>query len=237
MSPPIYLTPFITVSALFVVLVLAGLAWSAPTSPGAAGVSPRTTAGLLILGLFAWLAVAIGLGLGGFYVASRNAVPTIEFGILVPLVVAVSAYLISPGIRQLVRSVPQKWLIAVQLYRIGGAVFLALWGAGLLPGIFAWPAAAGDILVGLLALLVGLTHARLSRRIVLWWNMLGLCDLALALTLGFITTPSRFQLLVLDAPNILVTQYPLVLIPTFVVPLSILLHLASLVRLSAERRA
>lgn len=234
---PAYLVPFLSISAVLITLAVAALILAARAAATVPSGGHHFAAPFLILGLAVWLVAAFGLGVAGTYVAVPGAIPTIEFGILVPLVVAVSAYLISPGIRQLVRSVPQKWLIAVQLYRIGGAVFLALWGAGLLPGIFAWPAAAGDILVGLLALLVGLTHARLSRRIVLWWNMLGLCDLALALTLGFITTPSRFQLLVLDAPNILVTQYPLVLIPTFVVPLSILLHLASLVRLSAERRA
>jgi hypothetical protein len=234
---PAYLAPFLSISAVLITLAVAALTLAARAAATAPSGRHHFAAPFLILGLAVWLVAAFGLGMAGTYVAAPGAIPTIEFGILMPLVVAVSAYLISPGIRQLVRSAPQKWLIAVQLYRTGGAVFLALWSAGLLPGIFAWPAAAGDILVGLLALLVGLTHARFNRRRVLWWNILGLCDLALALTLGFITTPSRFQLLALDAPSTLVTQYPLVLIPTFVVPLSILLHLASLVRLSAERRA
>lgn len=235
---PAYLAPFLSISAVLITLAVAALTLAAArTAATASSRGHHFAASFLILGLAAWLVAAFGLGMASTYVAAPGAIPTIEFGIFVPLVVPVSAYLISPGIRQLVRSAPQKWLITVQLYRVGGAVFLALWGAGLLPGIFAWPAAAGDILVGLLALLVGLTQARFSRRLVLWWNMLGLCDLALALTLGFITTPSRFQLLALDAPNILVTQYPLVLIPIFVVPLSILLHLASLARLSAERHA
>lgn len=213
MSPPIYLTPFISVSALLVVLVLAGLAWSAPTSPGAARVFPRTTAGLLILGLFAWLAVAIGLGLGGFYVASRNAVPTIEFGILVPIVLGIALYLTVPAVRDLVGRLPHAWLVGVQLYRAGGAIFLVLWLDGHLPGIFA------------------------LHRALFAWNILGLIDLAIALATGFLTTPSRFQMFAVDAPNLLVTQFPLVIIPTFIVPLSILLHLASIARLAAERRA
>jgi hypothetical protein len=233
---PAYLAPFLSISTVLIALVVAALTLAtARLASTAPSLGQRSVVAFLILGLALWLVAAFGLGLVGTYVAAPSAIPTIEFGILVPIVVAVSAYLLFPEMRQLVRSAPQQWLITVQLYRMGGAVFLALWTTGLLPGIFAAPAAAGDILVGLLALLVGLTHARFNRRLVLWWNILGLCDLALALTLGFVTTPSRFQLLALDAPSTLVTQYPLVLIPTFVVPLSILLHLASLVRLSADR--
>lgn len=238
MSPPIYLTPFISVSALLVVLVLAGLAWSAPTSPGAARVFPRTTAGLLILGLFAWLAVAIGLGLGGFYVASRNAVPTIEFGILVPIVLGIALYLTVPAVRDLVGRLPHAWLVGVQLYRAGGAIFLVLWLDGHLPGIFALPAGIGDVLVGVTAPVAAYMYVRhRAHRALFAWNILGLTDLAIALATGFLTTPSRFQMFAVDAPNLLVTQFPLVIIPTFIVPLSILLHLASIARLAAERRA
>jgi len=39
------------------------------------------------------------------------------------------------------------------------------------------------------------------------------------------------QLVALDSPNVLISAFPLVLIPVFLVPLSILLHLASLAKL------
>jgi len=37
-----------------------------------------------------------------------------------------------------------------------------------------------------------------------------------------------------DAPNELITAYPLVLVPVFGVPLAVLLHVASLVKLGRE---
>ena len=64
--------------------------------------------------------------------------------------------------------------------------------------------------------------------------MFGLLDLVVALGTGFLTSPSPFQLLSLAAPNTLVSAFPLVLIPVFAVPLSVLLHVASLMKLRRE---
>jgi hypothetical protein len=59
----------------------------------------------------------------------------------------------------------------------------------------------------------------------------GLADFVVAVTAGFLTSPSSFQLFAFDLPNELVSRFPLVLIPVFVVPVSALLHLASLSKL------
>jgi hypothetical protein len=59
------------------------------------------------------------------------------------------------------------------------------------------------------------------------WNRLGIADLVVAVTTGFLTSPSPVQLLALDRPNELITAFPLAMIPVFLVPLAVLLHLAS----------
>jgi len=38
------------------------------------------------------------------------------------------------------------------------------------------------------------------------------------------TSPGRVHLLALDAPNLLISSYPLVMVPTFAVPLALMLH-------------
>ena len=58
-----------------------------------------------------------------------------------------------------------------------------------------------------------------------------IADLAVAVTTGFLTSPSPVQLLSLDRPNELIGTFPLAMIPVFLVPLSLLLHLASLQKL------
>jgi hypothetical protein len=121
--------------------------------------------------------------------------------------------------------------VSLEVYRVLGFIFLVLYASGRMPGEFAWPAGIGDALVGLLASLVAVAYARRwrgSEGFLRAWNLFGFADLAVALTTGFLTSPTPLQMLALHKPNHLITAFPLVMIPVFMVPLSILLHLASL---------
>ncbi|MDE2470478.1 MAG: MFS transporter, partial [Bradyrhizobium sp.] len=69
------------------------------------------------------------------------------------------------------------------------------------------------------------------------WNILGLADFAVAVTLGAITSPGPTQLIVPDVPSIGAGAYPGILTPAFVVPSSILLHVLSLRQLRRRSRA
>jgi hypothetical protein len=55
--------------------------------------------------------------------------------------------------------------------------------------------------------------------------------LVVAVTAGLLTSPSPLQLFAFDLPSELVSRFPLVLVPVFLVPVSVLLHLASLTKL------
>ena len=115
-----------------------------------------------------------------------------------------------------------------------------MWSLGLLPGQFAIPAGSGDVLVGLLAIVVAamLVHGvSWARQAALAWNVLGIFDLAVARTIGFLTSPGRFQILALDQPNALTTAYPTVLIPAFAVPLSLILHGLCIWKIRREARS
>jgi hypothetical protein len=130
--------------------------------------------------------------------------------------------------------VPRQWVIAVQVYRVEGVIFLILYASNLLPGMFAVPAGAGDVAVGLLALAIGIDisgRQQIRSRTVLLWNLFRIADLIVALATGFLTSPSTFQRFSFDHPNELISVFPLVLIPTFLVPLAIVLHIISLVQL------
>jgi hypothetical protein len=63
------------------------------------------------------------------------------------------------------------------------------------------------------------------------WNLLGIGDLIVAVTMGFLSSRSPLQMFAFDAPNQLISAFPLAIIPVFIVPLSILLHFASLYKL------
>src|SRR5580658_7754017 len=61
--------------------------------------------------------------------------------------------------RRVIDSMPQPWIVGVQLFRAEGVIFLTLYARHGLPGAFAWPAGVGDVIVGLLAPVVGFAYA------------------------------------------------------------------------------
>ena len=189
--------------------------------------------------LFGWLGVVGALGWGGLFVtAPDRPFPWLAVALTVPVFLGGLLLRRSPALAGILAAVPQGWLVGLQAYRGLGAIFLVLHGIGLLPGVFALPAGIGDVAVGLGALgVAGAWAARTKRRGTLTavWNILGLADLAVAVGVGFLSAPTRLQLLALDAPNVLIGHYPLVLVPAYIVPLSVVLHLASLTKLARER--
>jgi hypothetical protein len=190
----------------------------------------QTTAIVLI----GWFSVATALAVLGAYHAESDRIPTLQYGILVPILVGGFLIWRSPFVKRVIDAVPQQWIVGVQVYRALGVIFLILYATNRLPGLFAWPAGLGDVLVGVLAPVVALAYARLPREnagLVSLWNIFGLADLVVAVTTGFVTSPSPLQLFAFDQPNELITVFPLVLIPVFLVPVSVLLHLISLSKL------
>ena len=188
--------------------------------------------------LIIWFAGALALAWLGFFEGAPDRIPTIEVGLLLPILIGAVALARSTTLRRIVDAVPQAWIVGIQVYRIIGAIFLTLLASGHLPAAFAMPAGVGDTLVGLLAPLVALAVARGwkgSSSFALAWNILGLLDLVTAVSMGFLTSPSPAQLFSLDAPDLLISAFPLVMIPVFGVPLSILLHLVSLMKLGWAR--
>ena len=188
----------------------------------------------------AWLAIVWWqAAVGGF--RPGPGLPAIPLAIVLPLIIAIPVLLKSRTIGRLLDAMPPWWLIALQVYRVIGGIFLVAWYRGNLSGVFAIPAGTGDILVGLLALPVAyLLYARTpgSRRAAIAWNGLGLIDFTVAVGIGMLSSPGPLQLIVPDPPNVQLGTFPTVMIPAFAVPSSILLHVLSLRQLHcmAHRR-
>jgi hypothetical protein len=66
-----------------------------------------------------------------------------------------------------------------------------------------------------------------------WFNVLGLVDLVVAIAIGITAAPGLARLLVVSPSTEAISLLPLVLIPTTIVPLVTALHLVSLRKLSA----
>ncbi len=180
------------------------------------------------VGLGIWYGITTSVAAAGGFVSSPQHFPTILAGLLIPLAVSFAAlWLVEPLRRALASPRLQPMLIAMQTYRAAGIGFLVLAAAGQVPAIFGVPAGVGDILVGITApgAAAALRQGRTSQAV--WWNALGLFDLALALTLGVATGPSPLHVIGGTTSQVL-SLFPLVIVPSFVVPLDVLLHVASL---------
>jgi len=234
MTTPI--TDWVTATLVLGMAMIAAGTWLSfffgARSPGRRDASAVAVLGVVLL---AWLAAAMLLGLHGFFEPrSRARIPHIALG-FTPILAGLAAYAAFKPVRDAVRGVQPHLVIGVQVYRILGFVFLALYAVGRLPGIFAVPAGVGDILIGatapVAALLVWKKH-RWGKTLAMIWNVVGIYDLIQAVALGFLTAPSQYQLLAFNAPNFAIGAYPLVVVPTFAVPLSVLLHIVSLRRMA-----
>jgi hypothetical protein len=226
-------------SLVMIAAVLIGLG-RAFTAPGWASSERSKVLWTVSIVLLVWFAIAIFLALNGAYSVAADRFPTIQFGLLIPIVAGAAMLFGSTTVARVLAAVPMQWLVGIQLYRVIGGVFVVLWLAGSVPGLFALPAGIGDIAVGLTAPVVAARYARddsQGRGSVAWWNAFGVFDLVVALTLGLLTSPSPLQMFAFDQPNLIISEFPLILIPTFLVPLSILLHLAVWLKLAREREA
>lgn len=238
MQIPDYLFPFETVIAAILLLSALGLIWLGASRISSASKRIATGAALSAL-LLGWFAVAQYLGQANAYWAVTNrVVPTVQFGILIPIAIGLYGLIRIPRFAGLVEAIPLWTLVGVQFYRALGVVFLVLWSEGRLPWQFALPAGIGDVATGVAAVAVALMLAAGSagaERAAYVWCWFGIADLVVAVTTGALTSPGVGNLLSQDSPNLLVTAYPLVMIPTFAVPLSVMLHGVCLWRLRRKR--
>jgi hypothetical protein len=208
----------------------------------AAGMRRRTAASVGIVAAYllgGWLVVsAILAGTGVYAEESGETAPWfgVAFtGILIALVLAtaipvVSRALAGPG--SLVR------LTLPHTLRLVGAAFLIVMAQGGLPWVFALPAGLGDMATGAAAPFVARRLARgEGHRRTVWFNVFGLLDLAVALTIGFLVGLGPWMPFEIVPTTEALVFLPLALVPTVAVPVATTLHVVSLRQLRAVARA
>jgi hypothetical protein len=219
MDFPLFVTASVLVVAVFAVLAVAFVLNR--FAPGHVGRSVG-------LALAVWLVATAFLASSGVYrPASDEAVPPIGIVLAVALATLGLAVAAVPQLRTVLGDpAAQPPLLALQVWRIEGIAFLVLLAVGQLPALFAVPAGVGDLTIGLTAPFMARNLHR--RNLALAWNLFGLADLVLAISLGVTTNPGLLSLFVTTPTSELLTAFPMAIIPTFLVPLSIGLHVVSM---------
>lgn len=185
--------------------------------------------GKLVMGLIAVWFVAV-LSASALHLF-KNDSNRIGVGVAIAAITPIAAFSVwfaaSQGFRKFARSLDPAILTSLQAWRIVGFTFVLLEAHGVLPSIFALPAGYGDMAIGATAAFVAWKLANPAHRnAFLLWQVLGIADLILAVSLGTTAGLLRPN----DVPMVAVTVLPLSLIPTFLVPLFVIFHVICIVQ-------
>src|SRR5262245_10312539 len=129
-----------------------------------------------------WIGLAAAAAAAGWLRISKS-VPVVGFFVMVPLLAAALAAT-WPAARQAMLSIPMSTMVALNIVRVFAVLFLMLAAEGRLTGPFPYSAAWGDIITGLIAVLVlwllkdGVTRHAMT---ITAWNLFGAADLVLAI--------------------------------------------------------
>jgi len=214
---------------------------SRTVTPATDGDAKPALAVLAILIVGAWLLGVALCSSAGLFEPGPSKLPiAILVALAAPVAIFGLAYVLSDWFRDLALSLDLRILTAVQSWRVIGGMFLFLWALDLRPALFAFPAGLGDVAVGIAAVFVlraMIDDAPNWRRKVLLLNLAGLLDFAGAIATGILTSNSALGVFAGGDVGHWASMgsMPLGLIPTFAVPLWIVLHLISLLQLRERR--
>ena len=226
---PVYIPVVFILTTLFTVGVFA----YAISRAGLDSVAGRLLLGFVLI----WLVVQAILACYGFF-QNFNVLPprTFAFGPL-PFFVLTVVYLIF--FRTFLAKMPLTALTWIHVIRIPvEIVLLLLFQNRLVPIEMTFEGRNVDMLSGITAPIVYLLAfrgGRVDRPLLIGWNVLAVVSLINIVTIAVLAFPSAFQTVGLGQPNVGVTYFPYVWLPSVIVPIVFFCHTVSLWRLFAQK--
>ena len=224
------------ISVVFGLTVLATLLFFYRAIQTANRPSVQKSAAPILLGLLVWLVIQAVLPLNGVYklVPVSGPPKLILFGIL-PAMATVIWLSATPKGRRFTDSLSLAKMTWLNTFRI--VVELVLYWLFLhkaVPQLITFEGRNFDILAGLTAPFIayfGLTKGKLSRQLILLWNVVCLGLLLNIIVNALLSAPSPFQQFAFEQPNRALANFPFSWLPTFIVPLVLLGHITAIRRL------
>lgn len=187
----------------------------------------------IFIALTLWLTIQAVLSLKNIYNTDLNSFPPkiMLIGILPMLLTIIALFATSKG-RQFVDSLPLKNLTYLHIVRIPVEIVLFwLFLNKAIPELMTFEGRNFDILAGISAPFIayfGLIKTTLKRKIILLWNFICLGLLLNIVVTALFSAPTAIQKFAFDQPNIGVLNFPFSWLPTFIVPIVLFGHLASI---------
>lgn len=182
-----------------------------------------------------WLVIQSNLSLNGFYL-DYQANPPRFLLLVLPALISLVLALVFAG-KYLAQKLSLKMLTAVHLVRI--PVEITLWWlfrAGYVPKLMTFEGGNIDILAGISAaimLLVAFKPEARPRALIIW-NIASLILVFNIIVRAIFSVPNSLQRLAFEQPNIAISYFPFVLLPSVIVPIVLFAHIISLRKLLSD---
>jgi len=187
---------------------------------------------LIISILTFWLVLQALLSVNDFYsVDTTNIPPRFIFALLPPLITVIILFSRKRGLA-FIDNLPLATITYLNIVRIPVEIVLYwLMIHKAVPKLMTFEGRNFDIISGITAPVIayfGFTAGKLSKKIILYWNVICLLLLLNILAIGVFSAPFAFQLFSALQPNIAILHFPFVWLPSFIVPLILFGHLVSI---------
>jgi hypothetical protein len=181
-----------------------------------------------------WVVFITLMSLQGFFADFSTFPPKMTINVVAPLIV-VLAVSFRPATREILRQIPQTWILGSQSFRIPVEVFLwCLLMAEVLPVQMTFEGYNYDILSGIGGLLLAIVMwrgVRVPKAALILYNVLGLALLLTIVSLAILSMPTPLRQFMNEPANRIVAEFPFVWLPGILVVLAYTLHIFSLRKL------
>jgi hypothetical protein len=187
----------------------------------------------IFIGFTLWLTIQAVLTFKNIYNADTNSFPPtiMILGVLPTILTIILLFLTATG-RQFIDSLPLKNLTYLNMVRIPVEIVLFwLFLNKAIPELMTFEGRNFDIIAGITAPFIayfGLTKNKVNRQVILIWNFICLGLLINIVVNAIFSVPSPIQKFAFDQPNIAILYFPFSWLPTFIVPIVLFGHLASI---------
>ncbi len=189
--------------------------------------------------LLTWLTIQTFIGLSGFYTVTDTIPPRFMFLVLPPILFIIGLFATSKG-RQFIDRLDIHTLTLLHTIRIPVEIVLFwLFIHKTVPRLVTFEGRNFDILSGLTAPIIfyfGFVRKRINTKAILLWNLICLGLLINIVVNAVLSAPFPFQQFAFDQPNIAILYFPFIWLPSCVVPLVLLSHLASIRQLVNRKK-
>lgn len=192
--------------------------------------------------MLSWLMIQAALSLNGVYNGNLDSLPPkiVLFGILPPVMGIILIFNMKKG-KLFMDSLSLLHITYLNIVRIFVEITLyKLFLYKMVPELMTFKGINFDILMGISAPFMayyGIRMSKISRNLIVCWNILGLALLLNIVMIAFLSSPSPLQKIAFNQPNIAILYFPFSWLPTFIVPVILFGHLVSIRQLLKQKSA